>query len=261
METMNEIVVDGGLATSIGETTEVSWTAPSHMTLAEWLAVGRTFQQVGRSLNFWTGDWLAQGEQRFGETYAQGVELTGHAVESLKKYKAVAERIPASMRRPELSWSHHFAVCYLPPEERGPLLDMASTLELPVRDLKRVAALMDGQRARVLTLYERGEIDSYKALARAASTAKYEELTEIESTSDDWDDLPFSDRYERDDGEDEFTLSESDAVDEFWHKRLFPIIYREDGLAAWDGVRVKAAVDVHGNPFLVWELTLKGESK
>ena len=64
-------------AADLGEVTPVSWQPPTELTFEEWTAIGNTLQQVGASLNWWIGDWLNYGERKWGEMYAQAVEVTG----------------------------------------------------------------------------------------------------------------------------------------------------------------------------------------
>ena len=158
------------LASDVGETTEVSWKPPTSMTYQEWSAIGATFQQINRSLNWWIGDWLNAGEMRFGEMAVQAVEGTGRAVESLIKYKQVSQRIPPHMRYPELSWTHHFSVAWLPDiNERAFWLDICHKVEMTAKDLRYILRLNIDQyrfvRTRVRNDMVIGEI--YKLIEEA----------------------------------------------------------------------------------------------
>ena len=62
---------------------------------------------------FIIGDALRYGERRWGETYAQVMDATGMAYQTLANAKWVASRVPVQRRRTELSWSHHAEVASL----------------------------------------------------------------------------------------------------------------------------------------------------
>ena len=77
----------------------------------------RTFEFVlyaQRYVNFWIGDIAKYGEARFGEKFYQaiGVEASPDLV---ARCVAVATKVPAQVRRPNLTWSHCREVTNLPP--------------------------------------------------------------------------------------------------------------------------------------------------
>lgn len=98
---------------------------PGKLTFEEWLAVGEQLQIAHRSILWWIGDFLAYGERRFGEDYAQAVADLGHSTETIRVAKWVSERVEPERRRAALSWSHHREVASLDPEKQARLLDAA----------------------------------------------------------------------------------------------------------------------------------------
>lgn len=124
------------LASDIGEVSAVGWHGPANMDFDEWMRVGNTLQQVGNSINWWVGDWLNYGEKRYGETYAQAVEITGWEAERLMNAKWVASAIQTSLRKENLSWSAHKEVAKLPHEEQRFWLNKASIEGMKVRELR-----------------------------------------------------------------------------------------------------------------------------
>lgn len=122
---------------TIGETSEVAWVAPANMTFEQWSQIGSTFQQIESSLPWWLGDWLNAGEVRYGETYAQAIELTGSKIEALKQYKWVAGRIPPDRRFSELSWTHHRLVAKLEEDDQDTWLHRAWDNSWTSADLKQ----------------------------------------------------------------------------------------------------------------------------
>jgi phage N-6-adenine-methyltransferase len=106
------------LASDIGEVSAVGWHGPAGMEFDEWVRVGNTLQQVGNSINWWVGDWLNYGEAKWGEMYAQAIEITGWEYQRLANAKSVAASISFSSREEKLSWTHHREVAKLPSEQQ-----------------------------------------------------------------------------------------------------------------------------------------------
>jgi hypothetical protein len=107
-------------------TTPVSLTLPE-MPYDEWRDTLLAVARVGKAVQFWLGDALLYGENRFGEQFAQAASETGYSEESLRGFLWVASRIPPSVRRPTLSWSHHQVVAGL--EGEGPRVYLAAAEE------------------------------------------------------------------------------------------------------------------------------------
>lgn len=244
-------------AEDIGETTAISWSGPENMSYEQWAAIGRTLQVVNRSVNWWLGDWLAHGARAYGEMYAQAIEISDSSVETLKKLKSVAERIPPYERQESLSWTHHFAVSYLPQEQRGPILEIAARFELSTRDLKILVGLNPDIRARVIEAAQGLTVGNERHLMgliadmrlKAADGrdpgARPEPLDE--DAPPDEDDLPFADPL------DQFSVP-TDTVQRFWNAAGYPIKRVEAHEATWAGIGVKADIDDLGNPILVWSV-------
>ena len=92
------------------------------------------YAKLGKASQFWIGDALQYGENRFGELYAQAASETGYSSESLRGMQWVASRIPASVRRLTLSWSHHQVAAGS--EDPGSWLAIAERQEWTVKDLR-----------------------------------------------------------------------------------------------------------------------------
>lgn len=124
------------LLADCGTIDAVSWQAPRNMTFAQWAEIGSKFQYVSGSLNWWLGDWLNEGEKRYGETYAQAIELTGSKIDSLYDYSYVASKVKFSLRNKNLSWTHHKYIAHLPEGEQCIWLAHADEHSLSSRELK-----------------------------------------------------------------------------------------------------------------------------
>lgn len=264
---MNDLMhTNSELAGEIGETTEVSWTPPEHMTYEQYERIGRTFQQINRSLAWWLGDWMVHGEKKFGEMYAQAIEMTNLSVETLMKYKAVAERVGKDIRQASLSWTHHFYVAYVEDDQRGDLLAMAANLGLSSRELKDVAKLDWHARLELLAAEDAGvsKEDFMRLLNKLRLGQGYDEDDEsgARPEEDDEDDLPFTDLDESDadpieefspyDGEGETVGLDLDTVLDYWEQRGAPVKFVGKREIIWEGMAVRAALE-NGEPVLIWE--------
>jgi len=121
---------------SIGEISKTAWIAPPSMTFEQWQEFGNTLQTVQGSINWWIGDWLNEGERRYGETYAQAVEVTGWDVSRLQNAKWVSSAVRSSTRVEVLSWTAHREVANLPDDEQEHWLNRATNNGWNSRQLK-----------------------------------------------------------------------------------------------------------------------------
>lgn len=273
---MNGIAKSNDLALQIGYTTEISWAAPSDMSYEEWEHIGRTFQQLGRSLNWWVGDWLNEGERKYGEMYSQALDITGLALETLSKYKRVAARVPPDIRRADLSWSAHFAVAYGEEHLRGPLLEMAAHYSLSSRDLKDIMRLEPEHQKELVDRFtddmpptrdifnqainelhlltvntpvingrssaieEQEQLEASTPLPRVSKHDTAPDEEEESALGPDFDDAPEPELYMED-------------VLQFWDTSGVSLEYLGSSLATWPGLSVRAGLDTNRNPILVWE--------
>ncbi len=110
-----------GALTSIG----LKLTDPN-LSYDTYAAVGVLLGKVREAIQWAIGDYILIGEQLFKERSYQAISEIGVSESGLREYVRVAERVPRSIRRPELSWSHHRAVAALPPPEQKTWLAKAS---------------------------------------------------------------------------------------------------------------------------------------
>lgn len=254
---MNDIVAQSTeLATDIGMTDEVSWMPSSDMNLETYLSIGKTFQQIQKSIAFWMGDWLCYGENRFGEAYSQALENTGRQNETLIKWRSVAARVPRDIRRKELSWTHTFYVAYCTEYLRGPLLDLAVNMNLSSRELKDVARLEDNLIEDLITCASEGiEHDAFMSLVNRFKLHEIDKPAKPEKDDDeDEEELPFSDLG--DDGKEDASARpglDPETVTDWWENAETPMVFCGPKEAIWQGLMVTAGVDRWGNAILIWE--------
>jgi hypothetical protein len=113
-----------------------SWYVSGELQLDRWIQLGRQLGRVGRSVNWWIGDWLRYGAGRYGETYTQAAHVTGYDVHTLENIVYVAGRFDFARRREQLSWSHHSALASLEDAEQDHWLELAQLKHLSVHDLR-----------------------------------------------------------------------------------------------------------------------------
>uniref|UniRef100_A0A7C4TW48 Uncharacterized protein n=1 Tax=Caldisericum exile TaxID=693075 RepID=A0A7C4TW48_9BACT len=108
------------------------------LTYEEWEAFGKELQKVRIAIQWWLGDWILWGEQKFGEKYTQAIEETGLDYGTLANYVYVCRSIEFSRRREKLSFSVHAEVAPLPIDKQDELLDRAEKEGLHSRDVRQL---------------------------------------------------------------------------------------------------------------------------
>lgn len=114
----------------------VAWTPGAGMPYPEWVASGRRLGAMARASNWWVGDWVRYGTRRWGEKYVAASRMTGYDVHTLRNMAYVSSRFDLSLRRDDLTWSHHALLASLEPEERVRWLERAADDRLSVADLR-----------------------------------------------------------------------------------------------------------------------------
>lgn len=114
-----------------------AWVAPEGLDRAGWVTAGARLGGLSRTSNWWIGDWIRYGTAKWGEKYAAAAKITGYDRHSLENMAYVASRFDdISLRRENLSWSHHLLVAALEPDEQACWLDMATERRMSVNDLR-----------------------------------------------------------------------------------------------------------------------------
>jgi hypothetical protein len=106
--------------------TPISLTLPEDLEYDHWERIGRQLQLADMAVQWWIGDWLNFGERKYGEKYAQAIEETGRAMQTLKNYAYVARQIETSRRRDVVDFSTHAEVASLEPEDQERVLAKAA---------------------------------------------------------------------------------------------------------------------------------------
>jgi hypothetical protein len=119
-----------------GALNAVGWRPDADLDQHAWAVAGRRMSAIDRASQWWIGDWLRYGTERWGEKYTQAARITGYDVPSLRNMAWLASEFEISRRRDTLTWSHHAAVAALEPEQQDTWLDRASEEHLSVADLR-----------------------------------------------------------------------------------------------------------------------------
>jgi len=142
---VDELIVTQG-AFEFGEAGLVVHGSPSY---DEWAAAfGETQALWVKSQRMWPwilGDFVIEGENRYGETYAQAITVTGMRLQTLMNYASLCRQFPKADRHPELSTSLHDAVRALGPDDRERWLELAADNDWTrqeLRDRVQVAAVL-----------------------------------------------------------------------------------------------------------------------
>jgi len=115
----------------------------------EWTANLQAILRFSKALPWVIGDLLNFGEQKWGEMYAQAIELTGLSYERLAQYKSVAHRVPYAERKEDVPWEVYRRTASLEPPQREEIVqgyiegDLENTEEVreAVREIRQPDAV------------------------------------------------------------------------------------------------------------------------
>ncbi len=108
---------------------------PEGLTFEQWEGVGKRLYHMIEATLFAVGDWLQYGEFRYGEKYRAALEQFEVTYGQARTLAYVAGNVPPTVRRADLSWTHHRIVAKLLPAEQAAWLERASTEQLSTREL------------------------------------------------------------------------------------------------------------------------------
>jgi hypothetical protein len=114
----------------------VAWTPKGDLEYREWVAAGHRLGAIGRGSQWWIGDWIRYGTDKWGEKYSEAARITGYDPHTLRNMAYVASRFDLSLRRDNLTWSHHVLLVSLARDEQHHWLDRAGEERMSVADLR-----------------------------------------------------------------------------------------------------------------------------
>lgn len=116
--------------------TQTSMKLPSGLSRDDWMDLGDKLRFVSHGVQFWAGDWLAYGEDKYGE---EAFAILDVKDKTLANWASTCRRVAPSRRREELRYSHHAEVAPLPPVKQTLVLEEAVTNDYTVRQTRERA--------------------------------------------------------------------------------------------------------------------------
>jgi hypothetical protein len=110
---------------------------PSRLPFDVWRQIGEEICLVTNSCAWWIGDWLAYGQNFFGDRYEQAIADTSLDYQTLRNYAWIAKKFTRSRRRDSLSFGHHAEVAALTDTEQDKWLTRAERFSWSRNELRR----------------------------------------------------------------------------------------------------------------------------
>lgn len=89
-----------------------------------------------RNAAWWIGDLVVLALERYGDDAFEVLDVPVHMVDAVERWRAVAAKVPKSVRRDDVSWSHHAAVANLPHEEQRHVLARCADNVMTLREVQ-----------------------------------------------------------------------------------------------------------------------------
>jgi len=132
-------IPEGGVPALPGTLTRTSYEPPADQSFEAWEQVGGTLFAMARSMQWWLGDWIRHGEERWGERYSQALELTGLEYGTLRDIAWTCSRVLPPVRSETLPFWHHKEVAALNVADQDELLAAAETQNWTQSELRAAA--------------------------------------------------------------------------------------------------------------------------
>ena len=104
--------------------------------LEEWIRIGEFIRLTNQASQWWWGDWLNMGEDKFGEKASQALEITRWDEETLRQYAWVCRKVPAATRVTGVPFTHYRELAKLPEKEQKKWAEQVVDQQLSRRQLK-----------------------------------------------------------------------------------------------------------------------------
>jgi hypothetical protein len=127
---------DGSPPARRGHVSALGWDAPHELEYNRWVLEGRRIGVMSRGSPWWIGDWLLYGTARWGERYVAAAKITGYDTKTLRNMRYVASRFDVSLRKDNLTWSHHALLAGLDRVSQRSWLARAVSERMSVEDLR-----------------------------------------------------------------------------------------------------------------------------
>ena len=118
---------------------------PPNFSFEEWQTIGPRLATAYDKIPILFGQWLAFGEDRYPDRYAQAVLLTGLSCKTLYNAASVSRKLQGRFRdTKDICYSTQAATASLPPEASERVMDWAIESGATVRDVQRKVAEIKG---------------------------------------------------------------------------------------------------------------------
>lgn len=147
----------------------------------DWIWIGERLLNIGKSIAWLLGDWLAFGERVYGYTYKRIAEETGYDYQTLRDYVWVASNVQLSIRIDKLYFGHHRVVAPMHPDEQRYWLTLAVEHGWSVSKLKQETRTPDtGSRATAADV-----VGTWKRQALKRKVSRAELIAELKAWVDE----------------------------------------------------------------------------
>lgn len=115
---------------------------PDAVQREDWEALGLVLFRLERGVQWLIGDWLVYGVRRdWGQT-EDIAQALGYSVQTLYNYAYCAGNVDFSLRRENLTFTHHMLVAAMEPEQQERWLAAADSNGWPVAEMRRQMGLV-----------------------------------------------------------------------------------------------------------------------
>lgn len=128
--------------------TDVGLVVRGNPTYEQWYRFGQGLSQTYSRIQWAVGDWLNEGEKRYGEMYSQALDSHIYNYGTLRNYASIAARIPKEVRNPKLRFHQSKYVAPLEPDEQKRILDFAADKNLSGDDIQELVNKVLGKSVR-----------------------------------------------------------------------------------------------------------------
>ena len=126
---MDELTLAPGIVA-----TDETLVIPELYTFDQWKTLGDVLRTIEKANQFWVGDWVNFGDDKFPDMVKQTAEELGYDIQTIRSYARVARKFVNAPRG--ASFSHYEAVASLAGPVADRLIEEAVSNKLSVRELE-----------------------------------------------------------------------------------------------------------------------------
>lgn len=132
-----EQLADGVQISEHVKATTIGLDLPDLLNIDEYESVGKALLSIQSGMAWCIGDWLNHGDNfEWGQTYPKLADMFELDESTLRNYKYVAANVELSIRKRQLSFSHHRLVAHMRPVDQRQWLAVAVKDKLTVKQMR-----------------------------------------------------------------------------------------------------------------------------